>query len=52
MFVHKTSNYCEMDLESCTWESLGVFETSEQAVEAKLKDEDSQRSQVIKEYYL
>lgn len=35
-----------------TWEFLGAFESTEQAVEAKIKDEDLQRSQIIEEYYL
>ncbi len=41
-----------MDFEMWTWEFLGSFESSEQAVEAKLKDENLCESQDIKEYYL
>lgn len=41
-----------MDFEQWTWEFLGVFESTEQAVEAKIKHEDLQRSQIIEEYYL
>lgn len=41
-----------MDFEMWTWQFLGAFESTEQAVEAKLKDEESRRSQIIEEYYL
>lgn len=41
-----------MDFEMWTWEFLGVFESTEQAVEAKIKDEDLQRSQIVEEYFL
>lgn len=41
-----------MDFEQWTWEIIGAYDSSEDAVEAKVKDEDSLRSQVIEEYYL
>lgn len=41
-----------MDFEQWTWELIGAYDSTEDAVEAKVKDEDSQRSQVIEEYYL
>lgn len=41
-----------MDFEQWTWELIFDFGSTEDAVEAKVKDEESQRSQVIEEYYL
>ena len=41
-----------MDFEMWTWEFLGAFESTEQAVEAKVKNENLQRSQITEEYYL
>lgn len=41
-----------MNFEMWTWEFLGAFESTEQAIEAKIKNEDLQRSQIVEEYYL
>ena len=41
-----------MDFEMWSWEFLGVFESTEQAVEVKIKDEDLKRSQIVEEYFL